>query len=233
MRLLEWLPASRTSAIAGGVRMATSVGGVLTGRGADVIIIDDPLKPDQALSDVGRKAVNDWYDNTLLSRLNNKRTGCIIIVMQRLHQDDLVGHVLPQDDWTVLSFPADRRGARMRAVRDALWCSAICPTARRGAPPRAEVVEEDEAMRRRIGLYNFSSQSSRRPNQVRPLTDAQPRIAEITRAEGCRRLRLPAAAYTLSFERKASPFFAKTQFEFPNPAVPTAAGIRVAGAHTR
>ena len=68
---------------------------------------------------------------------------------------------------------------------------------------------------------------SRRPNQVRPLTDAQPRIAEITRAEGCRRLRLPTAAYTLSFERKASPFLAKTQFEFPNPAVPTAVGIRV------
>jgi hypothetical protein len=45
--------------------------------------IDDPLKPDQALSEVGRKTVNEWYDNTLLSRLNNKRTGCIIIVMQR------------------------------------------------------------------------------------------------------------------------------------------------------
>jgi hypothetical protein len=91
---------------AGGTRMATLVGGVLTGRGADVIVIDDPLKPDQALSEVGRKAVNEWYDNSLLSRLNNKRTGCIIIVMQRLHQDDLIGHVLLQDDWTVLSFPA-------------------------------------------------------------------------------------------------------------------------------
>jgi hypothetical protein len=50
--------------------------------------------------------VKEWYDNTLLSRLNNKSTGCIIIVMQRLHQDDLVDHVLPQDDWTVLSSPA-------------------------------------------------------------------------------------------------------------------------------
>jgi hypothetical protein len=91
---------------AGGTRMATSVGGVVTGRGADVIIIDDPQKPDEALSEVGRRAVNDWYDNTLLSRLNKKSAGCIIIVMQRLHQDDLVGHVLPQDDWTVVSFPA-------------------------------------------------------------------------------------------------------------------------------
>lgn len=44
-----------------GVRLATSVGGVLTGRGADVLIIDDPLKPDEALSDVQRQKANDWY----------------------------------------------------------------------------------------------------------------------------------------------------------------------------
>ena len=77
-----------------GSRLATSVGGVLTGRGADFIIIDDPLKPDEALSDVQRRNVNDWYDHTLISRLNDKRTGCIILIMQRLHEDDLVGHVL-------------------------------------------------------------------------------------------------------------------------------------------
>ena len=72
--------------------MATSVGGVLTGRGADFIIVDDPLKPDEALSDTQRKAVNDWFDHTLYSRLNNKKDGCIILIMQRLHEDDLVGH---------------------------------------------------------------------------------------------------------------------------------------------
>jgi hypothetical protein len=77
-----------------GGRLSTSVGGVLTGRGADCIIIDDPLKPDEALSETQRKAVNDWYDNTLLSRLNDKANGRIVIIMQRLHQDDLVGHVL-------------------------------------------------------------------------------------------------------------------------------------------
>ena len=75
-----------------GCRKATSVGEVLTGRGADSIVIDDPLQPDKALSDARRKAVNDWYDNTLVSRLNHKLTGCIIIVMQRLYEDDLVGH---------------------------------------------------------------------------------------------------------------------------------------------
>jgi hypothetical protein len=73
-----------------GFRLATSVGGVLTGRGADLLIVDDPLKPDEALSQTQRTRVNEWFDHTLYSRLNDKRNGAIIIIMQRLHQDDLV-----------------------------------------------------------------------------------------------------------------------------------------------
>lgn len=90
----------------GGFRLSTSVGGVLTGRGADIIIIDDPLKADDALSEARRRSVNEWYDNTLRSRLNNQETGAIIIVMQRLHIDDLVGHVQQNERWGVLSLPA-------------------------------------------------------------------------------------------------------------------------------
>src|SRR3984893_17574441 len=90
----------------GGSRLATSVSGVLTGRGADVIVIDDPLKPDEALSDARRATCNNWYDTVLLSRLNDKRAGCIILIMQRLHENDLVGHVLEQEAWEVISFPA-------------------------------------------------------------------------------------------------------------------------------
>lgn len=77
----------------GGYRLATSVGGALTGRGANIIIIDDPLKADDALSDTRRQAVNDHFDNTVRSRLNNQNTGAIIIVAQRLHSNDLVAHV--------------------------------------------------------------------------------------------------------------------------------------------
>ena len=90
----------------GGYRLSTSVGGVLTGRGADIIIIDDPLKADDALSEPRRRSVNDWYDNTLRSRLNSQEDGAIIIVMQRLHADDLVAHVQQSETWDVLSFPA-------------------------------------------------------------------------------------------------------------------------------
>jgi predicted phage terminase large subunit-like protein len=90
----------------GGCRLSTSVGGVLTGRGADVIIIDDPLKADDALSETRRRSVNEWYDNTLRSRLNSQENGAIIIVMQRLHADDLVAHVQEHETWDVLSFAA-------------------------------------------------------------------------------------------------------------------------------
>ena len=60
-----------------GYRLATSNGGVLTGRGADIILIDDPLKPEEALSDVQRRAANEWFNHTLYSRQNDKRSGVI------------------------------------------------------------------------------------------------------------------------------------------------------------
>ena len=89
-----------------GCRLATSVGGVLTGRGADFIIIDDPLKPEEALSQAQRQAANEWYDHTLYSRLNDKLSGAIVLIMHRLHEDDLAGHVLAQEDWEVVHLPA-------------------------------------------------------------------------------------------------------------------------------
>lgn len=82
----------------GGGRITTSIGGTLTGRGADVIIIDDPLKAEDAASVTSRTRVIDWYQGTLLSRLNNQKQGAILIVMQRLHEEDLAGHVLLKDD---------------------------------------------------------------------------------------------------------------------------------------
>ena len=54
---------------------------MLTGRGVDVIIIDDPLKPEEALSQAQRRAANEWFDHTLYSRLNDKEKGAIILIM--------------------------------------------------------------------------------------------------------------------------------------------------------
>lgn len=91
----------------GGYRKSTTVGGALTGFGGDLFILDDPQKAVDAQSDARRTAVNHWFSNTLLSRLDDKKTGGIIIVMQRVHMNDLCGFVTDKTDrWTVLSLPA-------------------------------------------------------------------------------------------------------------------------------
>jgi predicted phage terminase large subunit-like protein len=89
-----------------GFRLATSVGGTLTGRGGNLIVIDDPMKPQDAQSQSARESTLQWYGNTLLSRLDNKARDAIVVVMQRLHPDDLVGHLLEQEGWTHLNLPA-------------------------------------------------------------------------------------------------------------------------------
>lgn len=79
---------------------------------AGAIVIDDPVKPDDADSDVKRVRVNNRYFSTIKNRLNSKKTP-IIIIMQRLHELDLVGYVLDTEgnkedggDWTVINIPA-------------------------------------------------------------------------------------------------------------------------------
>ena len=89
-----------------GYRFAAGMGGSILGRGADLIIIDDPIKADRALSSAERRRVNEAFDSTIFTRLNDKKAGAIVIIMQRLHEDDLVGHVLERGDWEVVSIPA-------------------------------------------------------------------------------------------------------------------------------
>ena len=88
-----------------GYRFATSVGGTLTGEGGDILIIDDPHNPQQVLSNKYREKTLNWYDNTFSSRLNDKKNGAIIVVMQRLHENDLSGHLLKKGGWLHLNLP--------------------------------------------------------------------------------------------------------------------------------
>src|SRR5208282_3816273 len=147
-----------------GTRLATSVGGVLTGRGADLILLDDPLKPDEALSEPRRKAVNDWYDNTLVSRLNEKTTGCIIIIMQRLHQNDLVGHVLEQEPWEVLSFPAIAEEDETHTIENIFGLRRHERKKGEALHPEREPLAVYQAIRNTIGEYNFASQYQQNPS---------------------------------------------------------------------
>jgi predicted phage terminase large subunit-like protein len=149
-----------------GCRLSTSVGGVLTGRGADFIIIDDPLKPDQAMSESGRKEVNSWFDNSLLSRLNDKNKGIIILVMQRLHMDDLVGHVQQQSSWRVLSFPAIATEDEIFPYKTILGARRYSRRVGNLLQPEREPLETLERIRRESGEYNFSAQYQQQPIPV-------------------------------------------------------------------
>jgi predicted phage terminase large subunit-like protein len=145
---------------AGGSRYATSVGGTLTGRGADLIIVDDPLKAEEAMSEQARKRVIDWYAGSLVSRLNDKENGPIIVVMQRLHENDLAGHLLDQGGWEHLDLPAialedsviplGRGEVMTRRVGDILH-------------PERESKDALDRIKAEIGSLQFSAQYQQRP----------------------------------------------------------------------
>jgi predicted phage terminase large subunit-like protein len=148
---------------ANGFRMATSVGGVLTGRGADVIIIDDPLKPDEALSETQRKAANEWFDHTLYSRLNDKSKGCIIIIMQRLHEDDLVGHVLEQEHWEQVKLPAIAEEDEVHVIESLGRRRIVRRQIGEALHPERESVADLQHTRSTVGEYNFAAQYQQSP----------------------------------------------------------------------
>ncbi len=94
-----------------GHRISTSVGGALTGEGGDIIVIDDPHNVKEAESDAVRLGTTEWWDTAVPSRLNDPKTGAFVIIMQRVHQSDLTGHILKNapdlDEWTHLCVPAE------------------------------------------------------------------------------------------------------------------------------
>lgn len=143
-----------------GMRYATSVGGTLTGRGGNMLIVDDPIKPDDVMSEAERNRVKHFYDGVLYSRLNNKNEDAIILIMQRLHVDDLVGHVLEKEDWVHLDIPAIAEEERSYEIgRDRVYD-------RRAGEVLHEARENREVLdviKRQMGSYIFEAQYQQRP----------------------------------------------------------------------
>jgi predicted phage terminase large subunit-like protein len=143
-----------------GYRYSTSVGGSLTGRGGNFIIIDDPIKPEDAMSDLRRSSGNEWFDRTLYSRLDDKRRDVIILIMQRLHIDDLTGHVLGKEPWVHLNLPAiAETEQRIPTARNRfhIWLP--------GEPlhEARESKSDLDRIKATIGSFNFSAQYQQRP----------------------------------------------------------------------
>jgi predicted phage terminase large subunit-like protein len=144
----------------GGFRFATSVGGTLTGRGGNFIIIDDPMNSLDAMSRLARQHVWEWFTGTVGSRLDNKNEGAIVVVMQRLHVDDLAGRLLDHGGWhhlclsaiaeTEQSIPIGRNHYYVRKPGDVL-------------DPARETYERLQDIRRDIGSANFEAQYQQQP----------------------------------------------------------------------
>ncbi len=147
----------------GGGRFNVSVGGPMTGRGGNFIVIDDPIKPLDALSQVHRDKCYDWFTGTALSRLDNKKDDCIILVMQRLHEDDLAGRLMAQGGWEVLQLPAI-------AEEDELFTLSSGKSYQRPVGevlhPAHEPITVLEDLRTQMGSALFSAQYQQAPVPV-------------------------------------------------------------------
>jgi predicted phage terminase large subunit-like protein len=144
-----------------GFFLGTSVEGSLTGRGGDIVLIDDPLKPMDAFSDAKRERVNTWFSSTLLSRLDDKQTGRIVIFMQRLHADDLAGRLQrSSDDWTTLALPAiAMRQERIQIGQDAYYDRRVGEVLHGEREP-LRILEQ---IRTQIGTEMFAAQYQQAP----------------------------------------------------------------------
>lgn len=145
-----------------GHMIATSMTGTSTGKGCNFLIVDDPHNPLEAESDLQRDTAIESFDRTLSTRLDNKKQDVIIVVMQRLHEKDLTGHLLAQGGWQNLCLPAieEKRTVyyfpvskteKVREEGDILW-------------PDREGPDELAQAKRQLGSYGFAGQYQQQPS---------------------------------------------------------------------
>ncbi len=154
-----------------GHRIATSVDAAATGKGGDIIVVDDPIKAMDAFSPTIRQRAIDWWDQEMSTRSITPKTVARIIVMQRLHPDDLTGHVLKQGGYVQLKLPMeyeiprDEFGNEIPKEQTATSIGWTDPRVVPGellSPDRfgpEEIVE----LKLRLGSHGYAGQEQQRP----------------------------------------------------------------------
>jgi len=146
---------------AGGCRFSTTVAGQLTGTGGNYIIIDDPLNAIAADSQLAREKVIEWYSFSLSTRQNQKDT-VMVLIAQRLHEDDLPGFLMRQGNWEILKLPA------IAEEDESFYINNKTFGRRKGevlAPERFGI-EFYEAQRKELKEYAFAGQYQQRPAPI-------------------------------------------------------------------
>lgn len=147
-----------------GYRLATSVDGSLTGEGGDIVVVDDPHNVREVQSAVTRQAVLDWWDQSMSTRLNSE-DGAFVIVMQRVHERDLVGHILANElGYDHLCLPAEYEAQHPTPIQSSLGFND--PRTKEGEllwPARFSKRSIDE-IKVKLGTIGAAGQLQQRPS---------------------------------------------------------------------
>tara|TARA_R100000664_G_scaffold11944_1_gene19232 strand:- start:17097 stop:18377 length:1281 start_codon:yes stop_codon:yes gene_type:complete len=149
-----------------GYRIATSVDGALTGEGGDIIVIDDPHNVREAESSTVREGVLEWWDQAMQTRLNDPKTGAFVLIMQRVHEQDLTGHILANDlegEWDHLCLPARYEIGHPTPTRSSLFFTD--PRTEEGELLWPERVDSKtmSVLEKSLGSYASAGQLQQRP----------------------------------------------------------------------
>lgn len=145
-----------------GYRIATSVGGTNTGEGGDYVVADDPHNVVEGESDAKRTQALLWWDEAMSSRLNDPKTGRRIVIMQRVHELDLSGHLLEKGGWVHLCLPMEYHAKSKCYIKqtgfedprteegELMWPERIGPN-------------ELERLKQNLGAYAYANQYDQLP----------------------------------------------------------------------
>jgi predicted phage terminase large subunit-like protein len=142
-----------------GQRLAVSVGGAAIGEGGNILIVDDPLNPLQAMQRSQRESTNAWFDHSFATRLDDKQRGAMVVVMQRLHAEDLSGYLLRKGGWEHLCLPAIAPEAASVTVGRFHYARA----AGEALHPAREPEPVLRALQQEMGSTHFSAQYQQAP----------------------------------------------------------------------
>jgi len=147
-----------------GYRIATSVGGSVTGDGGSRLVCDDPHGAQAAQSEAMRESDLEWFDMVWSTRLNNPKTDAMIVVMQRLHERDISGHILNDiKGWEHICIPAEYDGKRRKTI-----LGEYDPRTKKGdliCPDRFGV-KEITMLKQLLGTYGTAGQLQQDPAPV-------------------------------------------------------------------
>lgn len=148
----------------GGYRLSTSVGGSLTGEGGSILVCDDPNNAIDIESEAERNNVLTWWQESFQTRLNDPKTGAMVVIQQRLHEDDVTGFILSNDklnEWVHLCLPAEFDSTR-KCYTSIGWEDPRTEDGELLCPERMGI-KEIESLKQNLGPFASAGQLQQSP----------------------------------------------------------------------